>query len=319
MGLIHDEVSTRKDLVFDDTGKLIGFVDLGTTQNQIDEIEGSLSSEGSSTIPEEATHMFVFMTVSLFSNWKMPVAFFPTNTIKSYALLNIFWKCIEELEQRDFKVLTSTCDGASQHLKFYRFHCPPGAPKGTLIFKTENVYARETRPIYFICDPVHLLKTTRNNWENSFWRNERRKLRKNNMWIYWLQLIDAFENDINESNASGLRLLHKLTADHLFLNPYLRMRVYLAAQVFSNRVANAITIQGKGGTEETAKFVRNMNELFDCLNANRVFTQFKFKSVYRSPLDRRLVWLFKVLSGLEKLRHEPNRCSSTGAKTVFLK
>ena len=111
------------------------------------------------------------------------------------------------------------------------------------------------------------------------------------MWITWVQLIDAFENDINESNASVLRLLHKLTADHLFLNPYLRMRVYLAAQVFSNRVANAITIQGKRGTEETAKFVRNMNEFFDCLNANRVFTQFEFKSVYRSPFDRRLVWL----------------------------
>ena len=291
LGLIHDEVSIRKDLVFDDTGKLIGFVDLGSTQNNIDELERSLSSQGSSTIPEEATHMFVFMAVSLFSNWKMPVAFFPTTTIKSYALLNIFWKCIEELEQRDFKVLTSTCDGASPHRKFYRFHCPPGAPKGTLIFKTNNVYARETRPIYFICDPVHLLKTTRNNWENSFWRNKTRKLRNNNMWITWLQLIDAFENDINESNASGLRLLHKLTADHLFLNPYLRMRVYLAAQVFSNRVANAITIQGKRGTEETAKFVRNMNDFFDCLNANRVFTQFEFKSVYRSPHDRRLVWL----------------------------
>lgn len=82
------------------------------------------------------------------------------------------------------------------------------------------------------------------------------------MWISWLQLIDAFENDINESNASGMRLLHKLTADHLFLNPYLRMRVYLAARVFSNRVATAITIQGKRGTEETAKFVQNMNDFF---------------------------------------------------------
>ena len=56
------------------------------------------------------------------------------------------------------------------------------------------------------------------------------------MWITWLQLIDAFENDVNASNASGLRLLHKLTADHLFLNPYLRMRVYLAAQVLATEL-----------------------------------------------------------------------------------
>ncbi|KAK2550927.1 hypothetical protein P5673_028300, partial [Acropora cervicornis] len=63
------------------------------------------------------------------------------------------------------------------------------------------------------------------------------------MWVTWLPLIDAFENDVNSTNASGLRLLHKLTADHIFLNPYLRMRVYLTVQVFSNRVPHAITEQ----------------------------------------------------------------------------
>ena len=67
---------------------------------------------------------------------------------------------------------------------------------------------------------------------------------------------------MNESNTSGLRILHKLNTNHLFLNPYLRMRVYLAAQVFSNRVACAMTVQGKAGTEETAKFVKHMNDFF---------------------------------------------------------
>ena len=78
VGIIHDEVSLRKDLVFDDSGKLIGFVNLGSVQNNIDDLEQSLSSQEMSSItPEEATHMFVFMVVSLFSGWKMPVAFFP--------------------------------------------------------------------------------------------------------------------------------------------------------------------------------------------------------------------------------------------------
>ena len=67
--------------------------------------------------------------------------------------------------------------------------------------------------------------------------------------------------------------------------------MYLAAQVFSNRVALALSVQGKAGTEETEKFVKNMNDFFDCLNANRIYTQFEFKSVYRSPSDRRLEWL----------------------------
>jgi hypothetical protein len=76
-------------------------------------------------------------------------------------------------------------------------------------FLNLKMSARDMRSIYFICDPVHLLKTTLNNWENSFWRNKTRKLRNNGMWITWLQLLDAIENDINESKASGLCLLHK--------------------------------------------------------------------------------------------------------------
>jgi len=100
------------------------------------------------------------------------------------------------------------------------------------------------------------------------------------MWVTWLPLIDAFENDVNSTNASGLRLLHKLTADHIFLNPYLRMRVYLTVQVFSNRVPHAITEQGKPGIQETVKFVKHMIDFFDCLNSNRINTQFECKSVY---------------------------------------
>ena len=102
-----------------------GFVNLGSVQNSMDDLEKCLSAkQNSSTTPDEATHMFVFMAVSLFSDWKMPVAFLPTTTIKAYALFNLFWKCIEELEQRDFKVPTSTCDGASPHRRFYKYHCP---------------------------------------------------------------------------------------------------------------------------------------------------------------------------------------------------
>ena len=110
------------------------------------------------------------------------------------------------------------------------------------------------------------------------------------MWITWLQLIDAFENDVNASNASGLSLLHKLTADHLFLNSYLRMGVHLAAQVLSKKVALALQVQGKPGPKDTNTFVENMNDFFS-LNGNKICTQFELKSVYRIPLDGRLHWL----------------------------
>lgn len=83
-------------------------------------------------------------------------------------------------------------------------------------------------------------------------------------------------------------MLHKLTSDHLFLNTYLRMRAYLAAQVFNNRVVHALTEQGKPGTEEKVKFVKNRNDFFDCLNANRIYMQCEIKSMYCTPLHWRL-------------------------------
>ena len=68
VGIVHDEVSLRQELVFDDTGKVVDFVDLGSTQNSIDSLEYSLSNEGDKSFsPDEATHMCVFMIISPFS------------------------------------------------------------------------------------------------------------------------------------------------------------------------------------------------------------------------------------------------------------
>ena len=72
-------------------GKLVGFVDLGSTQNSVDRLKYSLSNEGDTSFsPDEATHMCVFMIISLFSDWKMRIAFFPTTTVKSFAFLIFF-------------------------------------------------------------------------------------------------------------------------------------------------------------------------------------------------------------------------------------
>ena len=41
--------------------------------------------------------------------------------------------------------------------------------KEDLVYKTDNPYAdsKENRPLYFISDPPHLIKTTRNCWSHS--------------------------------------------------------------------------------------------------------------------------------------------------------
>ena len=64
---------------------------------------------------------------------------------------------------QDFRVLTTTCDGASPYRTFYKYRRPLDAEKSTLNCKTPNSYADDESLIFFICEPVHLLKTARNN------------------------------------------------------------------------------------------------------------------------------------------------------------
>ena len=46
-----------------------------------------------------------------------------------------------KLEERGFKVLSTTCDGASPHRTFYKYHGVPGNKTGAPIYKMQNPYA----------------------------------------------------------------------------------------------------------------------------------------------------------------------------------
>ena len=56
-------------------------------------------------------------------------------------------------------------------------------------------------------------------------------LKYSNQEISWQHIVNFFEWDLGIKRCNpGLRLLHKLTEDHISLNPSLRMRVTLAVE-----------------------------------------------------------------------------------------
>lgn len=63
-----------------------------------------------------------------------------------------------------------------------------------------------------------------------------------------------------------LKLMPKLTREHLYLTPHSKMRVNLAAQVMSSSVANVMTTYGLPEFSETAHFISLVDRFFDCLN-----------------------------------------------------
>jgi DNA transposase THAP9 len=97
---------------------------------------------------------------------------------------------------------------------------------------SKNVNVTPARPFFkvgenkiiYIFDPPHLLKSTR----NMFYQHN---LKFNNNLIEKKYLISFFEQN------SNLRAAPKLTNSHIFPGPFEKMKVFLAAQVFSQSVA----------------------------------------------------------------------------------
>ena len=75
MCVAFDEVKIRSDLVFDRSGSITGFVDMGDINNKIRALENFCKGESHDTI---ATHILTLMVRGLFFHLNFPYAQFPT-------------------------------------------------------------------------------------------------------------------------------------------------------------------------------------------------------------------------------------------------
>lgn len=259
VSLILDEMKIKEDIIYKaNTGELVGFSNLNDTGNDILKLkQQSIKGE----IPEVATHVLQLMIRSVTGNFKFPVAYFPCKSMDSDDLHSIISEAIANLEFHDIKVIAVIADGASTNRKVFRNFV------GNDGYKWKNIYAcDEDRYVYFICDGPHLMKTGRNGFSNSNFHAMSKKLLKNGQFLLWTQLLSLYEAD----SQRPFRLVPKLTRDHLYLDSYSRMRVRLAAQVFSATVANALELEYGDQFSETVKFIRLMNKFFDLINSKNL-------------------------------------------------
>ena len=167
--LIIDEMHIKEDLVYDKhEGCLVGFVNLGTINNQLLEFEAALSAD--KDCRPLAKTMLVFMVRGLFQKLNYPYAQFSCANLSADLLFDPMWEAISRLERLGFKVLALTCDGASANRRLWKLHSEETVPT----YKVQNPFAEEqSRPLFFISDPPHLLKTIRNSWYS----------KKRNLWV----------------------------------------------------------------------------------------------------------------------------------------
>ena len=165
--LVIDEMHIKEELVYDKhEGSLIGFANLGKTNNQLLELEAALSQDN----PRRplASTMLVLMVRGLFQKLNYPYAQFACANLSGDQLFDPIWQAVSRLERLGFSVLALTCDGASPNRRFWKLH-----GKGSeMTYKVRNPYATD-RDLFFISDPPHLLKTIRNCFFSS----------KRNLWV----------------------------------------------------------------------------------------------------------------------------------------
>lgn len=169
--LLVDEMKVKENLVYDKfEGEIIGFTDLGNVNNEILSLERQCEDDHSEH-PPIAKHLLVVMVRGIFFKLDFPYAHFASEDATGDLLFPIVWEAIRHIEAIGLKVICITADGATSNRKFFRMHRKAG-DKG-VAYKTPNVFANEERNVFFISDPPHLMKTTRNCLSHSGWNGTR--------------------------------------------------------------------------------------------------------------------------------------------------
>ena len=162
VSLIYDEIKIKSGLVFKrSTGKLVGFTEMGEINEEIREFQSSCDDENSKAERPFASYVNVFMVRGICSNLCYTFGYHASLGFTASQLVPLVWEANHILECIGFKVRAWVCDGASPNRKCFKINSV-GADGNWMwsLFDPQ-------RKVFFMSDVPHLLKTTRNNIENS--------------------------------------------------------------------------------------------------------------------------------------------------------
>lgn len=248
-GLQVDEISIKNSVEWDGK-KYHGQVDLG------------LENEES----EEATYALVYMIVSLNGYFKTPIAYYFIRSLTADVRANITNQILTVLHDNGITDIRSmTFDGAATNLGMVKH-------LGANIQNFEDCFFKH--PITKSCivvvpDSCHMLKLVRNT------TSEFDLIDNNGNHIQWRYLEKLVEHQENEHLHLGIKIRRR----HIQYQKE-KMKVKLAAQIFSNRVSDALLFLKNNfpdkftGTEATATYCKKINDIFDLLNSRRKFEKY---------------------------------------------
>ncbi|CAK1584670.1 unnamed protein product, partial [Parnassius mnemosyne] len=250
--ILFDEMSIATNLSYDRAhDKINGFVDNGSKRQ-----------------PIFADHVLVFMVRGIVKKYKQPIAYsFCSGTTKSVDLKYQLKNIIEKVQNTGLKVVATVCDQGATNI----------AALNQLMEETKGNYLRNDEdyeggffevgsvkimPIY---DPPHLMKGVRNNLLN---KNLKYVMDGKVRVAKWCHIEDLFKRS---PSFWGVKLAHKLTAQHVVPSMIPKMRVKYCTQVFSTSVGVTLGCLAESGclpkeSVDTAHLIMLFDNLFDSVN-----------------------------------------------------
>lgn len=270
-----DEMAIRKHVEYSN-GKYHGYVDVGTG------------------VYDDATPMakdaLVLMAVCVNGSWKIPLGYFLIDGMTGVERANLVQDCFQRLHDCGVTAVSLTCDGPSCHFSMMK---ALGANMNVVEMDPSFPHpANPSTRVHIILDVCHMLKLLRNSLADIGILKS-----ASGQYIKW-QYIDELDK-LQESE--GLRLGNKLRNAHLQWRRQ-KMKVNLAAQVFSASVADALEYCNKNlklpqfkGCEATVQFLRHVDAAFDVLNSRNPLGKGTKAPLNKKNKDRML----KVLKDAE--------------------
>ena len=154
----------------------MGFVEMGDINEKISRFQKKCEDndcQGDESIGKKvAKYVDVFMVRGILSKLCYPIGYHASIGFTGDQLFPVVWEATRILEGLGFKVRFWVCDGATPNRKCFKINA---TDNNNNYYYTVNQFAPE-RHIYFVSDIPHLLKTIRNNLENSHGNKNSRNL-----------------------------------------------------------------------------------------------------------------------------------------------
>lgn len=246
-GLIHDEMNIREHIQWlNNKNEFSGLITFGKITDEEE------------TLPL-ATQVLVYMVSGINANFHLPITCYFINKIDGIDKIVLQNSIVKALHNDGVKVLTSTFDGHPTNITASEIL---GCSFDLNNFEPYYPHPEDGTPIHTFFDPPHMLKLVRNTL------GKRKKLfdrlGRAIEWKYFEQLAELRQTENFIS--------HKLTKSHVDYENN-KMKVSLAAQTFSQSVANAFqslkqrNYPGFEDVDGTNEFCRRFDRLFNILNS----------------------------------------------------